>query len=329
MLKFWCHKYTLQPLTSLGALAEGKVRSGALLKIQWPDQKIGYADLHPWPELGDAELEAQLTAIAKGRLSHLVEQSIWLARKDAVIRAQGKNAFQGLAKVKNHFLITDFTRVEDLTIEEIKKQGFTTVKVKVGRSLEEEAKWIEKFLRMHQLGVRLDFNSKATPASFERFVSSINPALRPRIEYAEDPFPYDPETWGAANQLVPLALDQEYDHVHWDKLKAPLPFKVVVIKPARQDMKKAVDHANKFGLKMVITSALDHPVGIAHALLCAGELKKFYPNQLLDCGCLSQRSYKANDFSTSMIVQGSYLVEIPGTGIGFDHLFDKTVWTAL
>jgi O-succinylbenzoate synthase len=211
----------------------------------------------------------------------------------------------------------------------MKKSGFTTVKIKVGRNPDDEAKWIDRFLKMHQITVRLDFNGKGTFSSFEKFVSALNPGVRPRIEYVEDPFPYDPELWAAANQLLPLALDQEYDKVAWEKMKLPVPFKVVVIKPARQDVKKAVDHANKFGLKMVITSSLDHPVGIAHSILVAGELKKFYPNMLLDCGCLSLRSYKANDFSTSMIVQGSYLVEIPGLGIGFDNLFDRTAWTAL
>ncbi|MFN7728790.1 MAG: enolase C-terminal domain-like protein [Bdellovibrio sp.] len=329
MLKFWSHKYTLHPLTQIGALAENKPRSGALLKIQWPDKKIGYADLFPWPELGDAELESELATIERGQFSHLVEQSILLARQDAVLRSSGKNAFQDLAKVNNHFLITDCSRLDELTIEDMKKSGFTTAKIKVGRNPEEEAKWIDRFLRTHQMTVRLDFNSKGTFKSFENFVRALSPAVQSRIEYVEDPFPYDPELWAAANQLRPLALDQEYDKVAWDNMKAPVPFKVVVIKPARQDVKKAVDHANKFGLNMVVTSSLDHPVGIAHSLLVAGELKKFYPDRLLDCGCLSLRSYEANDFSKSMIVQGSYLVEIPGLGIGFDNLFERMTWAAL
>ncbi len=329
MLKFWHHKYNLQPVGALGALASEKPREGALLKIQWPDKKVGYADLFPWPELGDLVLEAQLEELSRGRLNYLAEQAIWLARKDANLRAEKKNAFQGLPKIKNHFLISDPKLVTDTLVTEIKSMGFSTVKIKLGRNLEEEATWIDKFMRAQPFMVRLDLNSKGSPASFENFVSRIGLPVRPRIEYVEDPMPYNHENWMAASKLLPIALDNEFYKIDWSSMKAPLPFKVVVIKPARQDVKTTVDHVNKFGLKMVIASSLDHPVGIAHAVFTAGGLKKFYPNTLLDCGCLSLRAYKANDFSTSMIVQGPFLQDVAGTGIGFDSLFEKIQWTPL
>lgn len=329
MLKFAYFKYELTPHTQFGAMAGSSLREGALLRITWPDGKTGYADLFPWTELGDADLDTQLTAISKSRLSYLVEQSIWMARQDALLRAEGKNAFQGVARVKNHFLINDLSRIEDATIEEARRNGFTTLKIKIGIDIEAEAKRLDRLMRQFPMLVRLDFNSKASVYSVEKFLSFLLAANLARIEFIEDPCPYHPEDWDKLNRMVPLAFDTELEKLDLKKLKGPLPAKVLVIKPARQDVKQMIDFANRMMLKMVITSSLDHPVGVAHATKIANETKKLFPNILLDCGCLSIRSYRANDFSTSMIVQGPYLMDIPGTGIGFDHLLGKIQWTPL
>ncbi|MEZ0392617.1 MAG: hypothetical protein ACAH59_10390, partial [Pseudobdellovibrionaceae bacterium] len=116
MIKFWTHRYELTPWQTIGAVAEARVRQGALLKVQWPSDQIGYADIFPWPEYGDAPIEQQIEALAKGKISGLVEQAIWLAKKDAKLRSQNKNAFTGAAKIKNHFLITDYTRFSDVNM---------------------------------------------------------------------------------------------------------------------------------------------------------------------------------------------------------------------
>jgi len=126
---------------------------------------------------------------------------------------------------------------------------------------------------------------------------------------------------------VPLAIDQELTKLDWEKTKTPLPFKVVVIKPARIDVEKVVKYIDKYALKMVVTSSLDHAVGIAHACAVAADLKKFYPNTLIDCGCLSMRAYRPNEFASRVLVTGPYLTNIQGTGIGFDELLEKTNWT--
>ncbi len=327
MLKFWYYKYELIPNANLGALADENSRKGALLKIQWPNKKIGYADLFPWPELGDKTLDEELANLAKFKMSPLVEQAIWLAKKDAAIRAEGKNAFAGAARIKNHYLISDFTKFKDENMKELRTAGFTTVKIKVGRSIDEEAKFVERIIKQNPIAIRLDFNSKTNFAEYERFMSHLNPGEKAKIEFAEDPMPWHPEAWKDASSLgVPFAIDNEFSKIDWEKIRAPLPFKFVVIKPARQDMDKTVKIIDKFALKMVVTSSMDHPVGVAHACLVASELKKFYPNTLIDCGCLSLRAYKPNDFSTRIQAQGPYLIAIPGTGIGFNDLLDKINW---
>jgi len=73
VLKFFYAPYELLPLN------DPEPRRGALLKVQWNEKKIGYADIHPWPELGDKPIEAHIKGLAEGKISTLVEQSIWLA----------------------------------------------------------------------------------------------------------------------------------------------------------------------------------------------------------------------------------------------------------
>lgn len=327
MIQFWYHRYMLYPQNSLSALADETPREGLLFKMQWPDQKVGYADFFPWPELGDMQVDAQLDELRRGHISTLLEQTIWLARKDALLRAEKKNALTESMKIKNHFLVNDFTQITDLNLNEIKSAGFSTIKVKVGRSWKDEIEWINQVLRKHSFTCRLDFNSKGDPATFERMMSVLAPGLKQRIEFVEDPFPWDFEAWSDASKIAPLALDQEYKNVNWREHLQNMPFKVIVIKPARQDVEEAVKYAVMRQLKMVITSSMDHPVGIAHAVRVAAELKKQYTTQVLECGCLSVKSYKLNDFSTKMIIQGPYLTQIMGEGIGFDQVFQSLNWT--
>lgn len=327
MMKFWTSKYELFPWHAIGSVADNKPREGALLKVQWPNGAIGYADIFPWPEFGDASLDEQIKALARGKLSNVVEQSIWLAKKDAVWRRDGKNIHSGAAKVKNHYLISDFMKFTDENMKEAKSAGFTTFKIKVGRAVDEEGKFVARFIKQNSMMVRLDFNAKSDFSEFERLMSHLGPAEKARVEYVEDPVPWDIEAWQEISELVPIAIDNESEHLDLEKFSEKPPFQIMILKPSRQDMEKAINFVNKFGLKMVVSSSLDHPVGIAHACAQASELKKFYPNRVLDCGCLSMRTYKPNEFSTQIQTTGPFLKDIRGSGIGFDDLFNRIEWT--
>ncbi len=329
MMKFWYSKYELTPWNSIGAVAGPSIREGALVKVEWPNGVTGYSDLYPWPELGDEPVDSHIEYLQKGRLTILMEQSIWLAKKDAQLRSLGKSAFAGIPKVKNHYLINDFTKFSDEQLKEAKSAGFTTFKIKAGRAVDEEGKYIAKFIKQNSLLVRVDFNAKIDFSEYERFISHLGPAEKARIEYVEDPIEWDLEAWTEISEMLPLAIDQEFDKVKLDQITEPPPFKTLVLKPARIDMEKAVAFAEKFDLKMVVTSSLDHPVGVAHALFQASELKKVFPNRLLDCGCLSLRTYKPNEFSSQIQTAGPFLKDIRGTGIGFDALFDRIEWTPI
>ena len=59
-------------------------RRGALIRVDG-----GFADVHPWPELGDAPLDEQLALLARGETTPLTRASLHWARVDADARARG------------------------------------------------------------------------------------------------------------------------------------------------------------------------------------------------------------------------------------------------
>lgn len=326
---FW--KYTLKPKTRLGSVAAPVEREGALLRIRWPDELTGYGDLFPWPEFGDEDVTTQLFNLKSGRLSAGLEQTIHLARKDAQARAYGQNLMRGLPRVRNHFLVTDPDAVSEADLTEARKVGFQSVKLKCGADIEKEIAFTVKLIKQKGFLMRLDFNGKASPGDLELLQREIPEALRAKIEFIEDPFPFQQALWQDASSFVPLAVDQEFARVPWaDYSEAkPPPCKVIVLKPARQDMVKARELAHRFRLKVVVTSSLDHPVGIMHAAAACGDMKRLYPNMVLDAGCFSHPAYEPDRFSALLPAKGPFLGEVPGAGVGFDPILKELPWTEL
>src|SRR5688572_31024573 len=49
----------------------------------------GFADVHPWPELGDAPLDEQLALLAQGKMTPLTKASLKQAAWDGGARKRG------------------------------------------------------------------------------------------------------------------------------------------------------------------------------------------------------------------------------------------------
>lgn len=321
---FW--KYSLRPKHRVGAMSSSQPREGALFRIKWPYEFQGYADCFPWPELGDLTLDEQIQGLKAGRISKLFEQTMWLARRDAVARSGSLNLMKNQMRVRNHFLISNPEAASDATLTAAQKAGYTSAKLKCGVNLDQEIEIANRLLRVHRFSIRLDFNSRSTPAELNHFINTLPQGLRSKIEYVEDPFPYDPALWAAANQLVPLALDLEEDRVDWSKISGPAPFKVLILKPSRQDVAASMERIHKHRLKFVITSSLDHPVGQLHAAALGSEFKRLYPNTILDGGCFSHNEYEPDIFSRQLPAMGPFFNELPGHGIGFDETLKSLPW---
>lgn len=325
MIKLSYSPYTLKPIGSLNAVSLDTHREGVLFKIEWSDGLTGYADLQPWPELGDPTLEEQLAGLRAGKISVQMEQTIWLARRDAEARSKKRNLFDLGTPLKNNYLLTHAEDIKPGLLDEVRSEGFDTIKVKIGRDLQEEA---EALVHIAAAGfkMRLDFNALANWQIFERFIKNLDPKVRAQIEYVEDPFPYDATAWMEAKELVKLAIDNQYNKVRWDQLDTKAPFDVVVIKPAKMDVDIAIGHCQDWKLKASVTSYMDHAVGVAHAMTVAMELKKKYGDMILESGCLTHRNYKMDIFSAELDTKGPFLRRVRGTGVGFDELLEAMPW---
>ena len=223
------HEYELVPRGRLNARAAEGPRHGALIRVDG-----GYADVHPWPELGDVVLDEQLSLLARGVTTPLTARSLFFARLDAEARREGRSLFDGLAIPASHWLLFDEPPA-----------AFDTVKIKMPRAL-------DPALARYRL--RLDFNATLTAEEFIRWLDRLDPAFH--VEFVEDPCPYDDATWRALRKRVRLALDRDVR----DEAD------VLVVKPAVQEVPND-------GREIVITSYMDHPVGQLFAAYVAATTK--------------------------------------------------------
>ena len=275
-MKFWHHRYRLP-------------REGALIKVDFGNA-IGYADCHPWPELGDEPLEVQLQNISP--------RVIAMAKFDAEARKNKRSLFQNLTIPESHYFLAN----HEQDLNEIKQRGFQRVKVK-RPSLE--------LLRRLPVGMlwRLDFNQSLQAEEFEDFLEQ---APLDKIEFIEDPTVYEPSLWKSWNRRVALACDRRAQ----EALSFPDSQKFLVVKPA------VVDPKIFLGRNFLITSYLDHPVGQMGAAFAAA---KYCPNKI--CGLMSHTAYPPNLFSAQFITEGARLKPPQGIGLGFDTLLQELSWT--
>ena len=170
----WIHRYELVPRRSLSALAGARPRRGVLLR-----DGGGFADLHPWPELGDPPLDEQLAMLARGETTPAVRASLRLARLDGDARARGVSLFEGLTIPESHWPGND------------PPEGFDTIKIKGVMPIPRDVR------------VRIDFNATLSAAEFLRIAASLP---RGQIDFIEDPCPFDASTWSDLRRKTKLRL---------------------------------------------------------------------------------------------------------------------------
>jgi len=258
----WIWRYSLKPRRPLSALAGAAPREGALLRVG-----DGFADVHPWPELGDAPLDKQLALLARGETTPLTRRSLWFAS------VWKRDLFDGLTIPRSHWPGSD------------PPEGFDTVKVKMPGGVLPPS---------HRL--RLDFNASIDAAVF----AALAPALpRERIDFVEDPCPYDAATWRALREEtgLRLALDRAVAPASRRPYRRrPAAVNVLVIKPA-------VDDVPQVDIPIIITSYMDHPIGQLHAAYVAA-------TQTPDatCGLVTHVLFESDPFIERMRIDDARLV---------------------
>ena len=260
----WIWRYSLKPRRALSALAGDAPRQGALLRAG-----DGFADVHPWPELGDATLDEQLARLARGETTALTRRSLWFAS------VWKRDLFDGLTIPRSHWPGSD------------PPEGFDIAKVKMpGGTLPPS----------HRL--RLDFNASIDAAAF----AALAPTLpRERIDFVEDPCPYDAATWRAlrAQTGLRLALDRAAVVAPASRRPArrrPAAVDVLVIKPA-------VEAIPQVDIPIIITSYMDHPLGQLHAAYVAATTT---PDAT--CGLVTHVLFESDPFIERMRIDDARLV---------------------
>lgn len=338
-MKIWMSRYALRSRHAASAGGRG-TRQGVLLRVE-TSAWTGYADLHPWPELGDEPLETQLESLRAGTPARLAARSLGWAEIDGTARAENKSVFDGLEIPPSHFLIDDLSFAGKEMVGALEDDGFRIAKFKVGRDPRGEIEVLSRLAEDTESAVRLrlDFNAKLDAAGVRAFVAALPPMIRGRIEFIEDPCSFDARAWKSLRPATaPLALDRgplgpaELGPAKFRAAAESGAVDVLVVKPATDDVHEIVSSFVAASTKetyCVVTSYLDHPLGQAAAAFAAAALKKAMPERIGTCGLLSHLAYEPNEFSESLGLRGPILLAPDGKGFGFDELLRRLEWRDL
>lgn len=237
--------YLLKKKFALNSQENSDVQPGVLIKIIDGDS-WGVADLCPKPELGDSTLEIEIQ-----KKGSLFSRAVELACEDLAARKEKYSLLQNKA-IKNNFLIPDYKNT-DLNQDCFLKH---TVKIKGDRDIKKLSQLINAI--SSDIKIRIDFNSILNAEEFEEFLNLLTPPAKNKIEYIEDPTEFH-SNWKIWNKIIPLAFD--FQKTEYNREFA----KFLIIKPSRQ-------RTDKISENFTFTSAMDHPIGVAHGLRFAQKL---------------------------------------------------------
>jgi O-succinylbenzoate synthase len=278
----YVHRYKLR-------MRSGAVREGALLRVG-----DGFADVHPWPELGDAPLDEQLALLAEGQVTPLTRGSLHCAVIDHEARRRGVSLFDGLTIPASHWPGPD------------PPPEFDTVKLK---SVAEVPPGVR---------LRIDFNARLTAEEFLRIAETLP---RERIDFIEDPCPYDEALWRELRERTGLRLAYDVpsprERGEGGRRPGEGPFDVLVHKPALQT-EWPVHH------DVVVTSYMDHAIGQFYAAYVAAT-HETNPR----CGLMTHVLYEPDAFFERVERDGARLRPPGGTGLGFDDLLERLPWKSI
>lgn len=294
--------YELRSLQDLNAKTKAGVRKGALLKIEFPGSLVGYADLHPWPELGDANLEDCLS----GKLEPF-SRSVELARMDGEARSRGQ--FLQARSLKSHRLLRDLDFDPSVVDDDM------IFKIKMGANLPVETVKLHSFVKRLRgiQKVRIDLNLCLKPEAFDEWLDQNSSWLLGRLDFVEDPCAYQQdifERWQTAIAFDRLAIPQGFVAA------------VKVVKPVREDVEGSECFHNYRPKRIVFTHNMDHPLGQRAARSCASQFYDKYPEFLEPGGLESFDGYHLKD-------QSLIHPQETETGFGFDNYLSALAWTPL
>ena len=310
-------RYRLKTRGFLNAISNRREFEGALIEVDG-----GFGCIHPWPELGDPTLEKCLADLAGARRWPIVRRALRCAEYDRAARVFDESLFEEMEVPASHATLAKGDVAEiALAVE----AGFTIVKLKCGRDLPAEAKFLEDMAAEYPaLKWRLDFNESQSPEQAAEFLLGLSEKTRTAIDFVEDPCPYSDSAWTDLRKKtrVKLAVDLE---------AAPLSgaAQVMVVKPAVDEPFLLAEAALGYSQRVVMTSYMDHPFGQAFAAWEAARLELQFPGLVGICGLQTHHLFEPNDFTEALGPWSPNFKAPAGTGLGFDDQLDALPWTRL
>jgi O-succinylbenzoate synthase len=310
-------RYRLKARGFLNSISNRRDFEGALIQIDG-----GYGCIHPWPELGDPTLEKCLADLAGARRWPIVRRAIRCAEYDREARAFENSLFEEMEVPASHATLAKADAAEiALAVE----AGFTTVKLKAGRNLFAESKFLEAMtLEFPALQWRLDFNESLNSEQAAEFLLALSEKARAAIDFVEDPCPFSETSWTELRRKtrVKLAVDLE-------ATPQSAAAQVMVIKPAIDEPFLLGEAAIAHNQRVVMTSYMDHPVGQVFAAWEAARLELQFPGLVGMCGLQTHHLFETHEFS-EVLGPWSPEFKVPdGRGLGFDDLLASQPWTRL
>ncbi len=298
-------QYILSKKSKLNSVDTSPFREGALIKVTDGDN-WGVADLCPWPTLGDLTWRDEIKEEGV-----LFQRAVSLAKDDLKARKELRSLLQDKFVI-NNYVVTDYKNFNFTNPKYLGK----TLKIKGDKNVEALVGILKQI--PEGIKIRLDFNNILTAEQFDQFLV-IAANVLDKIEYIEDPIPYDFDLWFPWNQSVPLASDFQ---VKADKSA----YDYQIMKPTRQRFFKLFGIFSR-NQKMTITSAIEHPVGLAHALRIAQEVAQS------ESGLLTLDLYEPTAFNKYFVQVENTLnfsaLALNDVGIGMTEELNKLEWQAL
>ena len=240
------HKYSINFEKAPNSKTTNGEVEGALIKING-----GYACIQPWITLGDNDLEYHLESIASNKPTDIAKAAIKCCFIDGKARSNKVDLFQSLTPPKYHLT---FNPDDLFNIDPNSINSFTHLKIKSNENFVKTLEIINKF---SQFKIRLDFNESITPDQLIDFNESLSSHTRNKIDFIEDPFPYDPDLW--CHYQKQTGLNFALDRGPYNAKKG---FKVRIWKPVILSSIETIQ-------PICITHNMDHEFGRRYAAYCA------------------------------------------------------------
>lgn len=310
-------RYRLKARGFLNSISNRSVFEGALIQVDG-----GYGCIHPWTELGDPPLEKCLADLATSRRWPIVRRALRCAEYDRAARGYDESLFEEMEVPLSHATLSS---ADAGAAENAVEAGFTTLKLKAGRNLASESKFLESMAaEFPSLKWRLDFNESLSPEHAGEFLLGLSDKTRAAIDFVEDPCPYSDSAWSELHKKtrVKLAVDRESSPqssaAQW-----------MVIKPAVDEPFLLGESAISYQQRVMLTSYMDHPLGQAFAAWEAARLELQFPGLVGLCGLQTHHLFEPDEFTEQLGPWAPAFKPPSGTGLGFNDLLDALPWTRL